>query len=144
MTDVFDKAKRSAVMSRIRGKNTIPERSVRSLLYRLGYRFRLHCRELPGNPDIVLPGRRTVIFVNGCFWHRHARCRYATTPATRRDFWKRKFFANVERDKRNQARLRRSRWRVLVIWECQILKPETLAARIVRFLGPASTLGTRN
>lgn len=133
-SDVLSPAERSALMSRIRGKDTTPERAVRSMVHGLGYRFRLHGRDLPGRPDLVLPRLRTVIFVHGCFWHRHARCRYATTPATRRAFWLEKFERNVERDRRTAAALRRLGWSVITVWECQLRRPEKVRARLERML----------
>jgi DNA mismatch endonuclease (patch repair protein) len=105
-------------MSRIRGGDTTPEHAVRSVLHTLGFRFRVHCPDLPGRPDVVLARHRTVVFVHGCFWHRHRRCRYAYAPKTNRRFWLEKFEDNVTRDRRNAQRLRRLGWRVLVIWEC--------------------------
>jgi DNA mismatch endonuclease (patch repair protein) len=132
--DVLSPAERSALMSRIRGKDTTPERAVRSMVHGLGYRFRLQGRDLPGRPDLVLPRLRTVIFVHGCFWHRHARCRYATTPATRRAFWLEKFERNVERDRRTAAALRRLGWSVITVWECQLRRPEKVRARLERML----------
>ena len=102
MTDILSKERRSWNMSRIRGSDTKPELLVRSLLHRMGYRFRLHRKDLPGRPDIVLPKYRTVIFVHGCFWHRHKGCKYAYTPKSRTDFWQNKFQGTVERDKRNR------------------------------------------
>ena len=134
MTDVFSTSKRSEVMSRIRGKDTTPELQVRSIVHRLGYRFRLHARDLPGSPDLVLPRLETVIFVHGCFWHRHRGCRYATTPSTRRTFWQAKFDANVARDTRTAASLRRLGWSVITVWECQLRKPERVVARLERLL----------
>lgn len=107
------------MMSGIRGKNTTPERLVRSYLHRAGLRFRLHEVELPGRPDIVLPRWGLVILVHGCFWHRHNGCRYAATPKTNPKFWAAKFEANVARDARNVAALRRLGWRVIVVWECR-------------------------
>lgn len=107
-------------MAGIRGRNTAPERLVRSHLHRAGLRFRLHVRDLPGSPDIVLPRWRAVIFVHGCFWHRHAGCRYAYVPRSNRAFWQAKFAANVKRDRQKKVELRRAGWRVFVIWECQI------------------------
>lgn len=100
-------------------KNTTPELIVRRCAHGLGLRFRLHRKDLPGTPDIVFPKYRTVIFVHGCFWHRHKNCRYTTTPTTRRDFWQAKFDANIMRDKNNAAKLERQGWRVHVIWECE-------------------------
>ncbi|WPP01155.1 very short patch repair endonuclease [Pseudomonas sp. HR96] len=118
--DVVDPATRSRMMSGIRGKNTKPELLVRSFLHANGYRFRLHRKDLPGNPDVVLPKLRTCLFVHGCFWHRHVGCRYATTPKTRAEFWNDKFLKNVERDLNNIQALEASGWNVLIIWECQL------------------------
>lgn len=132
--DRLSKEHRSWNMSRIRGKDTSPEKTVRSLLHRLGYRFRLHCKDLPGQPDIVLPRFQAVIFVHGCYWHRHKGCRYAYTPKTRIEFWQRKFDENVERDERTLKSLRKIGWHVLVVWECQISNEKTLANRLIRFL----------
>lgn len=120
MVDVYSEEKRSQVMSRVRGKNTKPEKRVRSALHRAGYRFRLHRADLPGKPDIVLPLCRTVIFVNGCFWHQHPGCRRATIPASNRKFWKRKLTRTVERDEQNRASLRELGWNIITIWECEI------------------------
>ncbi|MDX2261284.1 MAG: DNA mismatch endonuclease Vsr [Gemmatimonadales bacterium] len=119
MTDIVDRATRSRMMAGIRGKNTNPERIVRSHLHRAGFRFRLHPVDLPGRPDIVLPRWGVVILVHGCFWHRHHGCRYAATPKTNREFWVSKFRANVARDASNIAALRRLGWRVIVVWECR-------------------------
>lgn len=121
-------------MSRIRGRNTSPERLVRSVLHRMGYRFRLHGRDLPGRPDIVLPKHRTVVFVHGCFWHRHPRCRFAYTPKTRVGFWTGKFEENIERDRRVRRRLRNLGWHVIVVWECQTTDREALADRLDKAL----------
>lgn len=107
-------------MSRIKSKDTAPEMRVRSALHRAGYRFRLHVKDLPGKPDIVLPKYKTVIFVHGCFWHRHKGCSNATMPSTNQAFWKEKFKRNVERDKREQAELNKLGWKVLVVWECEV------------------------
>ena len=117
-------------MSRIRSGNTLPERTVRSLLHGMGLRFRLHRRDLPGTPDIVLPGRRTVIFVHGCFWHHHAGCPDAATPRTRRAFWLSKFRDNRRRDSRNQRELTRLGWKVLTIWECETGDERRLRTRL--------------
>ena len=105
-------------MSGIGGKNTKPELLVRKALFAAGFRFRLHRKDLPGHPDVVLPGRRVVVFVHGCFWHAHQGCPYAKTPATRREFWEVKLAANVERDRRTREALLSAGWRVLVVWEC--------------------------
>ena len=128
--DRISKEHRSWNMSRIRGKDTAPELTVRSLLHRLGYRFRLHPKDLPGKPDIVLPKYQTVIFVHGCYWHRHKKCRYAYTPKTRIDFWKKKFEENVKRDTLTRKRLRELGWRIIIVWECQIRDLEALAKRL--------------
>ena len=112
-------------MSGIQSKNTKPEMLVRRYLYAQGFRYRLHTRELPGSPDLVLPKYRVVIFVHGCFWHRHASCRFATQPSSNIERWETKFQINVERDARNVAALQATGWRVLVVWECE-LKREPL------------------
>ena len=112
--------KRSRNMSAIKSKNTKPEIAVRKLLHSLGYRFRLHRKDLPGSPDIVLPKYKTVIFVHGCFWHRHENCKYATTPKTRKEFWEKKFRENINRDNLNQANLSLKGWKIIIIWECQL------------------------
>lgn len=106
------------MMSGIRGRNTKPELLVRKALFAAGFRFRLHRRDLPGCPDVVLPGRRIAVFVHGCFWHAHPGCRYAKMPATRREFWEAKLAATVERDRRVREALLSADWRVLVVWEC--------------------------
>lgn len=120
MTDMLTKSDRSALMARIRGKDTKPELVVRRFLHQNGFRFRLQRRDLPGRPDIVLPKLRSVIFVHGCFWHRHAGCFRTTTPTTRRDFWEHKFKQNIERDLRNVAELSVQGWKTLTIWECEV------------------------
>lgn len=125
-------AARSRNMAAIRGRDTSPELKVRRLLHRLGYRFRLHRRDLPGSPDIVLPRHKTVVFVHGCFWHRHPGCRYATTPKTREEFWSRKFEQNVQRDHHQQKQLQEMGWSVMVVWECELLDLPSLTARIER------------
>jgi len=122
-------------MSRIRGVDTKPELLVRSLLHRMGYRFRLHRRDLPGRPDIVLPKYRAVVFVHGCFWHRHRGCRYAYVPKSRKDFWKRKFARNVERDREVRHLLRKAGWKILVVWECETVDADGLASRLSSALG---------
>lgn len=106
------------MMSGIKAKNSQPEMMVRRLLFAAGYRFRLHRRDLPGTPDVVMPGRKIAIFVHGCFWHLHKGCRYAKMPATRPDFWKTKLQANVDRDRRSIEKLNAMGWRVLCVWEC--------------------------
>jgi DNA mismatch endonuclease (patch repair protein) len=122
MADTITAVHRSWNMSRIRGRDTGPEITLRSLLHRAGYRFRLHDRKLPGRPDIVLAKYRTAILVHGCFWHRHDGCSNTTTPSTRRDFWQAKFDGNVARDRGNEERLIDFGWRVIVVWECELKK----------------------
>lgn len=137
MADVLSPEQRRRNMSRIRGRDTEPEKIVRSMLHRMGYRFRLHRRDLPGRPDIVLPRLRSVIFVHGCFWHRHPGCRYTTTPKTRAEFWQKKFDENVTRDRRNVAALQKSGWRVLCVWECETRDLEALEHQLQSFLETA-------
>jgi DNA mismatch endonuclease, patch repair protein len=120
MTDSLTPEKRSWNMSRVRSKDTKPERVVRSALHSAGYRFRLHTSELPGKPDIVLPKLRTAIFVNGCFWHQHPGCRKSTVPQNNNDFWQRKLERNVRRDQENRVKLQSLGWKVITLWECQI------------------------
>jgi DNA mismatch endonuclease (patch repair protein) len=129
--DVVDRVTRSRMMSGIRGKDTKPERFVRSALHRAGLRFRLHAT-LPGKPDVVLPKYHTVVFVHGCFWHRHAGCRYATTPASNPAFWLEKFAANKRRDAVVKRELRRLNWKVRIVWSCQLnsRKMDALVAQI--------------
>ena len=114
--------KRGWNMSRIKSKDTTPERIVRSFLHRNGFRFRLHAKDLPGKPDIVLPKYKTVIEVRGCYWHRHEGCKDATTPSTNTDFWQKKFADNVARDKRTEQELKALGWNVIVVWECEVIK----------------------
>ena len=121
---------RSRNMSAIKSKNTKPEIAVRKVLHSMGYRFRLHSKDLPGSPDIVLPKYKTVIFVHGCFWHRHENCKYATTPKTREDFWNNKFRSNVERDLEIQENIKNIEWRSVVIWECETKDIENLRGKI--------------
>ena len=116
-------------MSRIRSKDTGPERAVRSILHRMGYRFSLHRKNLPGRPDIVLPNYHTVVFVHGCYFHRHPRCKMAYTPKSRQEFWLKKFDENVARDKMVKRKLRALGWRVIVVWECQVLRDPLAVAR---------------
>ena len=127
-------AARSALMRRVRGKDTTPERAVRGAAHALGYRFRLHRRNLPGTPDLTFPRLRKVIFVHGCFWHRHAGCSRTTTPKTRAAYWHEKFQQNVERDQRNVAALRALGWEVLVVWECETFDRTALVATLSRLL----------
>ncbi len=126
MTDVVNQQTRSRMMAGIKGRDTKPEMAVRSYLHAAGLRFRLHDKRLPGRPDIVLPRHRTVVFVHGCFWHRHPGCRYATTPASRHEFWSTKFSANEERDRRDVAALEKLGWKVIKVWECETRSLESI------------------
>ena len=134
MTDTLTKAERSRRMSLVRGKNTRPEVRIRSALHRLGYRYRLHARSLPGTPDVVFASRKKVIFVHGCFWHRHSRCKLARLPKSRMAFWKSKLEGNRLRDGKNQRRLNRLGWRYLIVWECQLHDFQRVVDRIITFL----------
>ena len=134
MVDHVDQAKRSRIMAAVHSKDTGPERVVRGIVHRLGYRFRLHVKTLPGRPDLVFPARRKVVFVHGCFWHRHRNCRYATLPKSRRTFWEAKFAANVTRDRRNERQLKRMGWAILTVWQCELKKKERLTGRLDEFL----------
>lgn len=121
-------------MAKVHGKHTKPELAVRKTAHALGYRFRLHHKDLPGRPDLVFPGRRAVVFVHGCFWHRHEGCRIASTPKSNKAFWQAKFARNVERDRAAVGELEAAGWRVLTIWECETRDKEGLAARLREFL----------
>jgi DNA mismatch endonuclease, patch repair protein len=123
------------MMARIGPRNTAPEMAVRRMLHRLGLRFRLHRRDLPGTPDIVLPGGKLAILVHGCFWHRHAGCRFAYTPKSRVEFWKAKFERNVARDQEVQQALADLGWRVCVVWECETSDSAALEAALRRRVG---------
>lgn len=128
MTDIVDTATRSRMMSRISGRNTKPELIVRQELHRLGLRFRLHRKDLPGRPDIVLPRWNVACFVHGCFWHRHDGCRFAYSPKSRPEFWRKKFARNVERDKEAVRELQARYWRVAVFWECHVTRGDPAQA----------------
>lgn len=134
MVDHLTKQMRSWNMSRIRSKDTSPEMLLRSLLHRMGYRFRLHCKGLPGKPDIVLPKYKTVIFVHGCFWHRHKGCKRCTTPSSNLQYWQAKFDRNMNNDKKNAAELRKKGWHVLTIWECELKNSDKLKKYFVKQL----------
>ena len=134
MTDVLTPKQRSFCMSRIQGKDTKPEMIVRKVLHALGYRYRLHIRSLPGNPDLVFPARRKIIFIHGCFWHRH-NCRFGRVmPNTRRKFWKAKLEGNQSRDRKNRRELCELSWETFVAWECQTRRMEWLLPRLLEFL----------
>jgi DNA mismatch endonuclease (patch repair protein) len=126
---------RSALMKRVRRAHTAPELAVRRALHGMGFRFRLHPKDLPGTPDLVLPRHRVAVFVHGCFWHRHPRCKRATIPKTRADFWSDKFRSNVQRDERKARLLKELGWRVVTIWECETLDREVLSIQLSSFLG---------
>ena len=132
--DSLSPAERSEIMGRVRSKHSRPELVVRKLVFALGYRYRLHAQDLPGQPDIVFRKLRKIIFVHGCFWHRHAGCALARLPKSRTDFWLPKLEGNRKRDEKNQRALLRGGWKVLTIWECQIKRSDHVAARIRRFL----------
>lgn len=135
MPDVLTPEQRSRNMRAIKGRDTVPELIVRRMLHAMGYRFRLHRRDLPGRPDIVIPGRRIALFVHGCFWHRH-RCRYGRVePVTRTEFWQAKFATNVARDRKSMRALRKAGWRVTIVWECQTRDADKLASRLLRLFG---------
>jgi len=136
--DRLSKQHRSWNMSRIRGRDTKPEVAVRSLLHHMRFRFRLHAKDLPGRPDILLPKHHAAIFVHGCFWHRHKSCRFAYQPKSRTAFWTQKFKENVKRDMNNHAALSRLGWNVIVVWECELRDMETLAKRLESELADAS------
>jgi len=129
MTDTVDKATRSRMMAGIRGKDTKPEKAIRSALHLAGFRYRIHVAGLPGKPDIVFPKYRAVIFVHGCFWHRHTNCWWNTTPSSNAAFWANKFAENMARDNRNIADLKTIGWRVAIVWECT-LRVQNLAETV--------------
>lgn len=128
--DVVSAERRSVLMAGIRSRDTGPELIVRRIAHRLGYRFRTHRRDLPGTPDIVFPGRRKIVFVHGCFWHRHPNCRLAYEPKSNVDFWQEKFRANVARDRRVSAALQTQGWSNLTIWECEVKDLVGLAQKL--------------
>lgn len=122
-------------MARIRSKNTTPERILRSILWSLGYRYRIHSKTLPGKPDIVFKKRNKLIFVNGCFWHQHSGCGHSRIPDSNKDYWLPKLMLNIERDARNIAELEALGWDVKVVWECQLKNLESIKADLIQFLG---------
>jgi DNA mismatch endonuclease (patch repair protein) len=129
--------KRSANMAHIGPRDTAPELAVRRALHRMGYRFRLYCRDLPGKPDIVLPRHRTIFMIHGCFWHRHPGCRFAYMPKSRVEFWRGKFEGNISRDERVLRELTEMGWTVRIIWECETRDPAELEQRLISALNPA-------
>jgi DNA mismatch endonuclease (patch repair protein) len=130
MTDHLSKQKRSWNMSRIRSTDTKPELLVRSLLHKMGYRFRLHQKDLPGKPDIVLPRYKSVVFVHGCFWHRHKDCKRCTTPTTNQKYWLPKLERNITKDKENRKNLRKTGYASIIVWECEIKNMEKLSTKL--------------
>lgn len=138
MVDRLTPERRSWLMSRVKSKNTTPELRVRKAAHAMGLRFRLHRIDLPGRPDLVFPKHRTVIFVHGCFWHRHIDCPKASTPKTSVEMWQAKFKRNVERDAQNIAQLSAMGWRAIVIWECETKSPDVLAHRLKTIFNPGS------
>ncbi len=134
MVDTVDVETRSRIMGRVRGKGTAPEMMVRRFVFSLGYRYRLHDARLPGKPDLVFAGRKKIIFVHGCFWHRHEGCALARIPKSKTQFWLQKLTANKERDIRNLTALRELGWCVLVVWECELSDDQALRQRITKFL----------
>lgn len=136
VTDHVSKARRSLIMRAVPTKDTTPERAVRSLLTRNGYRYRLHRKDLPGTPDIVFMGRRKAIFVNGCFWHGHAGCTKGRPPRSRPEYWIPKIARNIENDQRNLVELAKLGWRVLTVWQCELRQSLLLEKKLIKFLKP--------
>lgn len=134
MTDVFSPEKRAWIMSRVKGGNTKPELAVRSMIHRMGFRYRLYRKDLPGCPDIVLPKHKKVVFVHGCFWHGHKKCNRSKRPTSNIRFWNEKLDGNIERDRKIHRQLRRLGWKSLVVWQCELKRPELVQRRLERFL----------
>jgi len=134
--DILTPAARSDRMARIRSKDTSIEWRIRQLVHAMGFRYRLHDKRLPGKPDLVFAGRKKVVFVHGCFWHRHPGCRRTRLPKTRQDYWEPKFLRNVERDRDNQAALAKAGWEYFIAWECQMMDEEQLRNELREFLSP--------
>jgi DNA mismatch endonuclease, patch repair protein len=135
VVDTFPPEKRSDIMRRVHSTDTVPEKRVRSLLHKLGFRFRLHRADITGKPDIVLIKHHTVIFVHGCFWHRHQGCPNASLPVTRQEYWVPKFRRTIERDRKNQEYLRQQGWKVIVVWECETKYLAKLAMELLKLIG---------
>ena len=146
MADTVDTHRRSEIMSHIRAKGMKPEMRVRQLAHSMGYRYRLHRKDLPGKPDLVFPGRRKVIFVHGCFWHQHAdpACKIARLPKSNQDYWLPKLERNAARDAEHAARLNELGWEVLLLWECEVGRANGLRERIREFLKPERPAATAN
>lgn len=134
MTDVFSKEKRSFIMSRVSGKDTGPEMVVRRMLHMMGFRYRLHAKDLPGKPDVVLPRHRKVVFVHGCFWHGHRNCKRSKRPSSNEKFWNEKIEKNIKRDETAKRKLKKVGWDVLVVWECQTKNKENLKEILLKLL----------
>ena len=134
MVDTVTAQVRSRIMAAVKSKNTKPELAVRRLLHGLGYRYRLHRKDLPGRPDLIFPSRRKVVFVNGCFWHGHEQCPKARLPASNKEYWIAKLKRNKERDKRNFALLKEGGWMSIAVWECELSDPDAVAQKLVAFL----------
>lgn len=132
--DIVSSAKRSRMMAGIKGKNTKPELVVRKLVHGMGFRYRLHRKDLPGSPDLVFPRLKKVIFVHGCFWHRHPECKFAYTPKSNVHFWLNKLEGNTRRDERVLAALDALGWKVLIVWECEVSDPPALTLKVKSFL----------
>jgi DNA mismatch endonuclease (patch repair protein) len=141
--DMFSPAKRSWIMKQVQSQNTKPELLVRSIAHRLGYRFRLYRRDLPGAPDLVFPARSKVVFVHGCFWHGHPCRRGARLPKANADYWQGKISRNKKRDQQHRRKLRKLGWSTLVLWECQLRDQQKIAARLSRFLESSPISGTK-
>jgi DNA mismatch endonuclease (patch repair protein) len=135
VADIYSKHKRSRIMSRIKGKGSKPEEAVAAILRSLGVSYRRNVKSLPGKPDFVIRKKGTVIFVHGCFWHRHPNCKRATMPATRPEFWRAKLSANVRRDRRQARWLRKAGWRVITVWQCRLRRPDVVRNRLAGLLG---------
>jgi DNA mismatch endonuclease (patch repair protein) len=132
--DLLTADQRSRLMSRVRSKDTRPELLVRRLVYNMGFRYRLHRADLPGHPDLVFSKKRRIVFVHGCFWHRHKGCKLASSPKTRTEFWENKFSSNLARDERVHSELLALGWKMLVVWECETRHPLELAEKLLEFL----------
>ena len=143
MTDKLTSEQRSYLMSRVKGKNTKPEKLVRSLLHGMGYRFRLYCKDLPGSPDIVLPRHKKVILVHGCFWHGHPGCKKAARPKSNQTYWNTKLDENIARDTRVRSDLRSLGWQVLVTWQCEIDDRELLLKHLRAFMAKPACSNVR-
>lgn len=141
MADIVNSQRRSEMMAGIKGRDTIPERIVRRIAHSLGFRYRLHRKDLPGRPDLVFPRHRLAVFVHGCFWHRHSGCRYAYTPKSRVAFWMEKFAGNVTRDRHNEEALRSLGWQILVIWECETKDEDHIERRLAESIHRAQLVG---